>query len=218
MDSKKSGSIDQEALIKFLQAHWDDSIFPRDAVVRWFERIHREDNVALKPADLERLTRVLYKVVNPVLMTPKLDASDSDIGVSRRRVEYDEVLELIGKGLEEDTATGVMRIHARSLKEGDVGYVTVKGNQGTVFVEAGGATFIVQKETTLDETSSVSAAGDEKEESHKLKEGEILEVLEHPKKDEASGDWRTKLKSQTSGRVGWATSVSSQGRVFLKVV
>jgi hypothetical protein len=211
--------IDIEELVTFLEVHWEGESFPRDAVVRWFRQVNGEGTVTLNSQDLERLVRVCYKVVTPIVMNNKLDASESERETSSvRRLEVSDVLELLGDGPEEDTATGLLRIHGRALAGGEVGYVTIKGNQGTVFIETGGNLFIVVKETPLTDAIPGSSNGATPQESRKLKEGEMLSVLEHPKKDEASGSMYTKVKAQNDGAVGWATSVSGQGQVFLKVV
>jgi hypothetical protein len=211
IDTNKDGFASEEDFASFLEAHWDTGVFPKDAVVRWFGDLNTE---FIEAKDLERLMRVCYKVVSPVVMNDKLNASDSETSAIRR-LQVDDVLELCGDGAEEDTATGVMRIHARCLSGGEVGYVTVKSNQGTVFIETGGSLFIVTEETPLRDSSGSQSTG---EASRKLKKGEMLEVLEHPRKDEASGAMFTKVKTQSDGVIGWATAVSSQGQVFLKVV
>jgi hypothetical protein len=215
IDTNKDGFVGQDEFVSFLEAHWDKTVFPRDAVVRWFGQLNGDSTEKIEARDLERLVRVCYKVVNPVAMNDKLNASDSETSAVRR-LQVDDVLELCGDGAEEDTATGVMRIHARCLSGGsEVGYVTVKSNQGTVFIETGGALFIVIEETSLRDSSGSQSNS---EASRKLKKGEILEVLEFPRKDEASGATMTKVKAQSDGAVGWTTSLSSQGQAFLKVV
>lgn len=216
IDTNGDGFISEDELVKYLEKYWgDQGSFPKNSVERWFKKLNGEGTEIIEPKDLERLARVCYKVVRPIVMNDKLDASDSESS-SLLRLQRDDVLELVGDGPEEDKTTGVTRIKAKALAGGEVGYVTLKGNNDTVFLETGGDLARV----TMDVPLTKNFADNEANENigEKLKPHDVLEVFEYPKKDEASGDMRLKVKVQSDGRVGWATSVTSQGYYFLKVV
>lgn len=51
-----------------------------------------------------------------------------------RRIEAGEVVEVLD-GPIEDSETGVMRVKGRSDKDGVAGWITIKGNQGSVFLK-----------------------------------------------------------------------------------
>merc|ERR1712196_497768 len=96
------------------------------------------------------------------------------------------------------------------------GWVTPVGNQGTIFLKEteGGLVMKVMKETIL--TASFEICGDAgKEQSRKLKPGEMVEVLQWMKKDETSGLMRAKVKTKVGSYVGWATAVGQNGQEFL---
>jgi len=54
--------------------------------------------------------------------------------------------------------------------------------------------------------------------ARKLKAGELVEVIEYPRKDEKSGSMRLKCKAKSDGHVGYATSQGNTGAVFMDCV
>merc|ERR1712062_80429 len=137
-----------------------------------------------------------------------------------RRLEVNDVVEVL-QGPMKDDSVNVDRIFARVMKDGTEGYITIAGNQGTVFLKEGGGTFKVVKETILTEAFELEtkeSARKLKDNTRKLKEGEIVEVYEWPKKEETSGLHRLKGKVKSDGAVGWVTSTGNQGTVYLEVL
>jgi len=55
-------------------------------------------------------------------------------------------------------------------------------------------------------------------EGRKLKAGELVEVIEYPRKDEKSGSMRMKCKAISDGHVGYATCQGNTGAVFMDCV
>merc|ERR1712032_205557 len=119
-----------------------------------------------------------------------------------------------------DDSVEVYRINARVMKDDLEGYIAIAGNQGTVFLREGGNEFKVIKETILTDGFEVDVqqASKLKDKTRKLKEGELLECLEWPKKEEKSGLTRMRCKVKSDGVVGWVTSTGNQGTVYLEVV
>ncbi|CAJ1389413.1 unnamed protein product [Effrenium voratum] len=122
-----------------------------------------------------------------------------------------EVVELIGDE-EKAELHEVRRIRARRLKDGQEGWVTVKGNNGTVFLQPGGDRLSVVKETSL--TESVSVTGQDA--LRQLRVGEVLDIMGEESVEEASGLLRARVRAQADGKVGWATKVGSTGTAFLR--
>jgi len=134
------------------------------------------------------------------------------------RDDTDEVVRII-EGPTKDTENNLDRVHVKALTDGLTGWVTVEGNQGTAFLVEGGGLFKVVQETILTPEFDVGAATKAvKDTTRKLKKDEIAEVREWPKEDSASGLTRMKLRVLGGGgEVGWATTVSNQGTVFIKL-
>mmetsp|Transcript_30916 Transcript_30916/g.64858 ORF Transcript_30916/g.64858 Transcript_30916/m.64858 type:complete len:163 (-) Transcript_30916:144-632(-) len=135
-------------------------------------------------------------------------------GTNLRRLEAGEILEILEGPIEEDTVH-VMRVHAKAMKDDVDGWVSVAGNQGSVFLEDGGNLWKVIKETILTESfeldgdSSKDATRKLKDTTRKLKVGETVVVREWPRKEEKSGLTRMKCKAK-DGVVGWATTMGNQ--------
>jgi len=71
-------------------------------------------------------------------------------------------------------------------------------------------------------TPSFSLSGDGatkklKDTTRKLKEGELVEVREWPRKEEESGLMRMQVRAKSDGQIGWATMLGNQGTLFLEV-
>jgi len=191
---------------------------PEEAVRRLFPGYLDEGCDKLSKEAFLRLVRLFHKVVKETAMTDNKNIKDSK---TLRRLEVNEVVEVFEGPLREDTAD-VMRVRCKAMRDDMEGWATVAGNQGTVFLREGGSLFKVVKETIL--TESFSLGGDKeatrklKDTTRKVKEGEVLEVYEWPKKEETSGLTRMKCKVKSDGAVGWLTTMGNQGAVFAELL
>merc|ERR1712083_430977 len=108
------------------------------------------------------------------------------------------------------------------MSDGTEGWITVDGNREKTFLKDCTGMFKVVKETILTENFDLAEKKDENiravhQAPKKLAVGDLVEVREWPKKDEASGLTRMKCKTKSGGHIGWATTVGSTGIVFLDV-
>merc|ERR1711972_219375 len=97
------------------------------------------------------------------------------------------------------------------------------GNNGVTFLQEGGSVFKVVSDTMLSETFALdgSKAADapaprKPTTARKLKVGEIVEVREWAKLEEATGLMRMKCKCRLDGAMGWVTTVGNTGVVFVE--
>merc|ERR1712060_354285 len=102
-----------------------------------------------------------------------------------------------------DDKVGVLRVKGCAVQDGSLGWITVVGNCGSVFLEESGGMYEVLKETML--TVGFELEGSELVRA--LKEGDRLEVLEWDRKDETSGSVRLRVKVKGESAVGWVTKV-----------
>eukprot|EP00933_Yihiella_yeosuensis_P041191 TRINITY_DN35612_c0_g1_i1.p1 TRINITY_DN35612_c0_g1~~TRINITY_DN35612_c0_g1_i1.p1 ORF type:complete len:1094 (-),score=364.73 TRINITY_DN35612_c0_g1_i1:147-3428(-) len=163
-----------------------------------------------------RLMQVYYKVAKETTMTADLEVSD---GSSVRTLKVDEVVVLLEGPTKEDKMK-VWRIKAKAISDDAEGWITVCGNQGTAFLKEGGRLFKVLRETILtddmappEDMAKAKEAG-----ARKLKDGEVVEVLEYPKKHEESGCTRMKVKAKLDGATGWLTETNKEGVVYADVL
>jgi len=164
------------------------------------------------------IMRVLMKVVKDVALTEEFTIKDAK---TIRRLEVNDVLEIL-EGPKKEETTEVSRVRARCLADGVEGWVTISGNQGSIFLKEGGATWKVLKETILTENFEIEASKEEarkiKETTKKLKPGELLELREWGKKNEATGITRMKCKVKSDGSVGYVTTLGNTGIKFVEIV
>ncbi|CAE7230814.1 unnamed protein product [Symbiodinium natans] len=156
-----------------------------------------------------RIVKVYYKVVKETPMTEKLEVNGSQ---TVHQLKVGEILEML-EGPEKETSLKVFR--ARGKVVGDEndkeGWVTIAGNQGTIFLQEGGHLWKVLRQSELSETfeDTQPKAG-----VRKVKEGEVLEVLTWPKKDEESGLKRLRVRAKMDGAIGWITQINKDGTVL----
>ncbi|CAJ1341547.1 unnamed protein product [Effrenium voratum] len=124
----------------------------------------------------------LYKCCSPAALTRELSLQSEAVG----RVAKGSCLKL-EEGPLEDSSTKMMRLKCKVFGSDLTGWVTVKGNVGTVFVQPCERTYVVRKATTLGK--------------RELKEGEFLQVSEL-KEESTPSQHLAKVRSQ-SGSEGW---------------
>jgi len=217
----KNGKIGEAEFIKFIKSceKKEDSKVPSDAdLSRAFEYVEESDEGHFTEEQFVSLVRVYMKVSKATVMTEEISMKSTPL----RRLEAGEVLELLQAPKKEEEDSTVERAQVKAMKDGVVGWVAPVGDQGTEFLVAGGSTFKVVKDTIL--TTAFEIAGDKdetrklKDTTRKLKAGEVVEVREWAKKEEASGLMRMKVRVKSDGQIGWATSLGNTGIVFLEVV
>lgn len=165
---------------------------------------------------LKRFLRVFMRVVKDTVCSDEIDIKSKTV----RRFEMDEVVEVL-EGPQADPVSKLLRVRARAVEDAAEGWVTVKGTQGTVYLEEGGSTFKILKETILTDSfdlDSEDSSKKVKDTTRKLKQGEIVEALEWAAKEEKSGLMRMLCRCQTDGAVGWVTTVGNQGAKFVETV
>ncbi|CAJ1427126.1 unnamed protein product, partial [Effrenium voratum] len=154
----------------------------------------------LSKEGFRELVRVYYKCVKATVMSQEISIKSKTL----RRLEVGEVLEALEGPCNEEN-TRVMRLRCQATQDELAGWVTISGNQGTTFLEPGGNFYTCVKETTLTD----GADAEESQTIRRIAKGEVIEVLEFPKKGEA--EVRVKAKAKLDGALGWISLSSSQG-------
>jgi len=182
-----------------------------------FDYLDSEDDGFLSEEKFENMIRQFMKVVKPTILTEEIGMKSTSL----RRIEADELMEVL-QGPIVDESVEVGRMQVKALSDGVLGWLTPVGNQGTVYLEEGGNMFKVVKETIL---TNCFVIGTDKEETRKLKDntrkvkvGEIVECCEWARTEPNSGLQRMKVRVKTDDTIGWATSVGNTGIVFLEVM
>eukprot|EP00913_Durusdinium_trenchii_P017523 g16464.t1 len=209
--------LDKDDVAGFVRLRMGEDA-PEDLVTSWLDSVteKQEYKEILTREDLWLLIRICYKVVKPTELTT--DSAMERCGcTSLATLDIGEVVELIGEEVSAAEAEDLHRIRARRLKDGQEGWVTVKGSGGVVVLQPGGDRLCVLKETSLTESLSISGQEMKGWDAFRLlRVGEILEITGVESIDETSGLLRARVRAMSDGRIGWATKISSSGSVFLR--
>merc|ERR1719247_235021 len=214
-DKKSKGSIDESAFVKFFKTcslKEDVERLSEDDSSRLFNYLDSEETGAIAKEDFLNLIRKFMKVVKASVLTDEISIKSNPL----RRLAEGEVLEILTGPTKESEDAEIARLKVKAMSDDKEGWVTPCGNQGTVYLVDGGNIFKVVKETIL--TGSFIIGENTKVKDRKLKVGETVEVREWAKKEEASGLMRMKVRVQSDGQIGWATSVGNTGITFLQCV
>jgi len=150
--------------------------------------------------------QLYYVVVKDIALTDNMDIQNC---VTSRKVEKKELLEVL-EGPVADEKIGITRVRAKALLDGQTGWVTVAGNQGTPFLERRDKPFYAtRKEITLDKTAKCGGGA-----VRTLQETEILELIEGPKVEVFPDSQKARVKATKEGTQGWVTLRDRDATVF----
>jgi len=191
-----------------------------DDLARLFTSLDDDGQGSLSKDKFTSLIRSFMKVAKDTVITEELSIKN---GTTLRRLEVGEVVEIITGPTKEPTVD-VLRVRAHVMRDHVEGWITLKGNQGSEFLEEGGDLFKVVTETVL--TPDFELDGEKDKETtqklqratRKLRTGEQLMVREWARKDDKSGLVRMKCKVKSDGSVGWVTTVGNQGNVYVQLM
>lgn len=126
-----------------------------------------------------------------------------------RKLDKGEVL-LVLEGPMDDEVAGVTRIKAKAKKDDAEGWVTTKGNAGSIYVEETGRTFVMTASTPLQEAFQTGAGA----EVRTLAEGETVELLEGPTEEKSEELARARCRAVADGKAGWITLREGRTRLW----
>jgi len=112
------------------------------------------------------LIRLFYKVVKSSVLTEEVAIKSKTL----RRLDIGEVVEAV-EAPKKDADVGVTRLKCKAVNDSIEGYVTIAGNQGTVFLELGGTTYKCIKDTIITDGLNVG-------ESKKVRKIKVDEVVD----------------------------------------
>jgi len=154
--------------------------------------------VALKDAqgtpNLEAQKMLVCKA--SIVITTAFDITE---GKAIRRLEQGETLEIL-EGPTEDGVRGLSRIKAKTKSDGKEGWVTMKGNQGTTYVQETTRHYVCLRPVALESRFQSGTST-----LRTLEEGEVFEASDEPTIEKKEGPNRIKGRSLTNGSIGWFT-------------
>lgn len=129
-----------------------------------------------------------------VALTPDFDIKE---GKPMRKLEIGDVMEILGE-MRESEQHSMARIQVRTQRDKKEGWVTIKGNQGTGFVEESDRHYICRMNVPLEQRFECGSAL-----VRTLQVGELFEVSEGPRTETKDGASRVKGRNFSDGSVGW---------------
>jgi len=127
------------------------------------------------------------------------------------KLEVGQLVEAFG-ATKTDSKLGLERVQCRVIRDGSTGWVTIRSNTGTVYLEPTGKPYVWCSDTTaLLEEQKVS--------SQKLRDvtpGEVLELIQGPQEDCLSADQRVRGVACHEGGQGWLQTKDKSGSTLAK--
>jgi len=137
-----------------------------------------------------------YKCTASVAMT-----DDQDIKTCKvvKKLAVDEIF-IVEEGPTEDS--GLQRVRGKCIADGQAGWVTIKGNAGTVYAEESSKHYCVLQPMPLTKMMPSAKPG---ETVRQLERGEAIQALENPRKETAPAETRVKVRAAADGVTGWVS-------------
>lgn len=159
---------------------------------------------------LQGMLQEYNKCVKEIAITTAFTVKESK---TLRKLAQHEIVEVLEPPGHDKTAK-MERIKCRAIVDQKEGWATLKGNQGTSFLEACPKPYLCcQEEVALNSAFECSSSI-----ARTLTPGSVLELLEGPKQDAPVETVRVKCKASKDGKVGWISSKDLQGNANLEPV
>lgn len=161
-----------------------------DGTVGWFTLRTQQGKEAAKAGNKSFVT------LSSIALTDDLNIKSCKV---LRKLDKGEVLECTEGPVEDDTA-GCTRIKVTASKDGKEGWVTTKGNAGSLYAEQSGTIYTMTAEMPLQ-------AGFESDSAKvgTLKEGSSIELIKGPIEEKPDTEVRVRGRVTSSGQTGWLT-------------
>jgi len=136
----------------------------------------------------------LYVCKSTIAMTDVFDIKDCQVV---RKVDVGETLEVVGEA-KKDSTVEISRLEFKAIRDGKTGWVTLRGNQGTIFMEQSTSHYVLTDDATLRSSAARSSAI-----VRELRKGETLEATTAPKEDRPDSTVLAKVRALEDAEAGW---------------
>jgi len=162
-----------------------------DNVIGWFTATDCKGNVLAEPDGQ------YYSCITSVAMTDEQDIKNCNV---MRKLNEGEVFTVL-EGPVDDKVAGITRVKGKAMKDEAEGWITIKGNAGTVYAQASSKHYTVKEDVPLHKVFASTDATV----IRVLEKGEAMHALEGPKDETIPPAVRVKGRAQSDGAVGWIT-------------
>jgi len=169
--------------------------FPDEHIKMVGRHIGAEGGVGRRSFEL--LIRQFYKCMKGIAITDEFAISKSK---TLRMLDAFEIVEVL-EGPIVDEKVGVERVKGKALTDSTMGWISMKGNQGTPFLqEAQRPCYYCVADVPLDKDYDNSNSDAP---VRILKASEVIEVVEGPRAESFQGATRARVRACRDGKVGW---------------
>jgi len=162
---------------------------------------------ALTKEQFALLTSVHYRCVKPTLLTDVLTVNADTKRI--RMLQVEEIVQAMGPHTTDETTT-VLRLKGKAHSDGVEGWVSIRGNKQSTYLQVLSYGYKVVKETVFTDIFEMENF----KVLRRLKNGDVLRCLCFPKLEEKSGLWRMQASAE-DGVIGWVTLKGNQGSTYL---
>lgn len=196
VDGDGDGAVSNSDLMSFFEK-LEGFELDAEARQRFYSHLDAARTGAVPKEVFLRYVRAYYKVIGKTVLSDILSVKDSKLV---RRLDIGEVLEAEEIPVVDD-AINVRRIRCIAVRDGCRGWVTLAGNNGTVYLEEGGSFAKVGLRPVI----LTDSPGESSNLIRRLPPGCLLEVLQWDKVQEETGSTRIKVRVQGEATTGWVT-------------
>lgn len=157
----------------------------------WFNIRDKEGNICAETDSK------LYTCSAAIAMTDELDIKKCEV---LKKLTVGELI-TVEEGPVEVKESGVTRLKGKTSEDDKVGWITVKGSAGTVYIQPSTKHYTIAKGVTL--RKKMDSGSDSVRE---LTEGEVVKILEGPKEEAYEPVQRVEVKASSDGAIGWVTA------------
>jgi hypothetical protein len=125
------------------------------------------------------------------------DVADLKTCKVQKKVVVGEVLQVI-ESERSDKDSDINRMKFRSLKDSKEGWVSIRGNQGTIYLEVSKSHYLVEKLVPL-----TSGASGDSSKVRELAVGEAVEALAPPVEEKPDSKLGFRARAVSDGKLGW---------------
>jgi hypothetical protein len=199
--------IPEKAFVKYVKGLKDLGLSAEHAKLL----IRQIEEGGVSRRSFNKFLQKFLKVVKEIAITPVFDIVDSK-EKPVRKAEMEEIMEVI-EGPKVDEKSGLERVRVKALKDGAEGWVSVKGNQGKVFLSDTEKPFYAcMKDVVLEKDFKTNSQNSVRT----LKADEVVELIEGPCQETLGSSMRLKGKATLDGKIGWFTMKDQNGTEFVE--
>ncbi|CAE7402712.1 unnamed protein product [Symbiodinium natans] len=160
---------------------------------------------------LTLLLQDYLKCIKEVAMTDLFDVKDAN-AKTVKKLSFGDILEVLEPAKNDEA--GMTRYRCRALSDLAEGWVSLKGSAGTAFLERCAKPFLCCREELLLQGAFEATSN----EAGKLHAGQVVEVLEGPRREPATECLRMKGRAVKDGKVGFITVKDAAGNDLIESI